>query len=73
MTPEEKWPNEVRLRMIDKSEIYGDPQIYQYVYYDGYRLQNEKIEKLQQELKRLRLLIENGGQPLNDEIRKANQ
>lgn len=31
--------------MIEKSEFYKEPTIYQYGYYDGYHLQNEKIDK----------------------------
>ena len=30
------WPDDVRLTMVDKSEFYGDPRIYQYGYYDGF-------------------------------------
>ncbi len=40
-----RWPDYVRLKMIDKSEFYAEPKIYQYGYYDGYQLQNEKIDK----------------------------
>ena len=40
-----RWPDSVRLKMIEKSEFYGEPTIYQYGYYDGYQLQNEKIDK----------------------------
>lgn len=32
------WPDEVRLKMIEKSEFYpGQETIYQYGYYDGYQ------------------------------------
>ena len=40
-----RWPDQVRLKMIQKSEFYEYPNIYQYGYYDGYQLQNEKIAK----------------------------
>lgn len=30
------WPDEVRLKMIEKSENYADPHLYQYGYYDGF-------------------------------------
>ncbi len=40
-----RWPNPIRLKMIQKSEFYKYPNIYQYGYYDGYQLQNEKIAK----------------------------
>lgn len=39
------WPDKVRLKMIEKSEFYGEPKIYQYGFYDGYQLQQEKIKK----------------------------
>lgn len=39
------WPDSVRFKMIEKSNLYREPQIYQYGYYDGYQLQNEKIKK----------------------------
>lgn len=41
-----RWPDSVRLKMIEKSEFYGEPKVYQYGYYDGYQLQNEKIDKV---------------------------
>lgn len=31
------WPDDVRLKMIEKSEWYGDPKVYQYGFYDGYQ------------------------------------
>jgi hypothetical protein len=31
------WPDEVRLEMVEKSEFYSEPTIYQYGYYDGYQ------------------------------------
>lgn len=34
---ESNWPDNVRLKMIEKSEFYQQPQIYQYGYYDGYQ------------------------------------
>jgi hypothetical protein len=46
------WPDEVRLKMIEKSEFYQDPQIYQYGFYDGYQLasvpstSNQTLEQL---------------------------
>ena len=40
-----RWPDSVRLKMIEKSEFYGEPKVYQYGYYDGYQLQNDKIDK----------------------------
>ena len=37
-----RWPDADRLRMIDKSEFYSEPRVYQYGYYDGYQIQSEK-------------------------------
>lgn len=31
------WPNDIRLKMIEKSEFYSEPKIYQYGYYDGFQ------------------------------------
>lgn len=39
------WPDEVRLHMIEKSEFYQTPNIYQYGFYDAYQLQNAKIDE----------------------------
>lgn len=44
LTAQQQWQDEVRLLMIDKSEFYQHPNIYQYGYYDGYQIQNRKIE-----------------------------
>lgn len=38
---EDKWPDEIRLKMIEKSEFYhGSEQIYQFGFYDGYQIGN---------------------------------
>lgn len=52
-TPKEalNWPDEVRLKMIEKSQFYQEPQIYQYGYYDGYQLATSAIEKLEDKYK----------------------
>lgn len=37
-TPKANWPDDVRLKMIERSEFYGDSdKIYQYGYYDGFQ------------------------------------
>ena len=37
------WPDEVRLKMIEKSEFYpDDKQVYQYGFYDGYQYAKSK-------------------------------
>ena len=48
-----KWNNEARLFMIDKSEFYSDPKVYQFGFYDRYHRAlkdskaNEMLEMLQ--------------------------
>jgi hypothetical protein len=44
-TIENSWPDTVRLDMIEKSEWYESPSVYQYGFYDGY--QSGKKEALQ--------------------------
>ena len=39
-------PHEARLKMIERSQIYSDPAIYQYGYYDGYQLANATTQAL---------------------------
>ena len=39
------WPDSVRLKMIEESEFYEHPRIYQYGYYDGYQKRNDQIKK----------------------------
>jgi len=34
---QENWPDKIRLEMIEKSNFYLDPTIYQFGYYDGYQ------------------------------------
>lgn len=37
------WPDDVRLKMIEKSEFYAEPRVYQYGYYDGYQHAIKKL------------------------------
>ena len=39
------WPDNVRFKMIEKSSFYEHQNIYQYGFYDGYQLQNDKIKR----------------------------
>ena len=48
------WPDSVRLKMIEESELYQEPRIYQYGYYDGYQLATDGREELEKENERLR-------------------
>lgn len=39
------WPNEVRLRMIEKSEFYPESEaVYKYGYYDGFQKAIEHLK-----------------------------
>lgn len=48
-----KWNNEARLFMIDKSEFYSDPKVYQFGFYDGYHraLKDSKAPEMLEMLK----------------------
>lgn len=41
---ENHWPDEIRIEMVEKSELYSEPKVYQYGYYDGYHKANELKE-----------------------------
>lgn len=41
----DRWPEEARLDMIEKSEWYENPKVYQYGYYDGYQRAKAELEK----------------------------
>lgn len=66
---EHNWPNEPRLKMIEKSEFYyGSEKVYQYGFYDGYQYQNKEIINLQKKIIELELLLSKGNldtSPLN--------
>lgn len=49
------WTNDVRIVMIEKSEFYSNPLIYQFGYYDGYHkgFENSKAHELLEMLKEL--------------------
>ena len=58
---EHNWPNEPRLKMIEKSEFYyGSEKVYQYGFYDGYQYQNKEIINLQKRIIELELLLSKG-------------
>lgn len=40
------WPDEVRLKMIEKSEFYSEPQVYQYGFYDGFQHAQSQTQEL---------------------------
>lgn len=48
-----RWPDAVRLKMIERSEFYTQPNIYQYGFYDGYQLSREELEAKDEEIQRL--------------------
>jgi hypothetical protein len=76
------WPDDVRLKMIEKSEFYpDDKQVYQYGFYDGFQyamqayheaankqITDEDISKASTELK-----TEENGCPLPGEIKTMNE
>lgn len=51
------WPDSVRLKMIEKSEFYSNPDVYQFGFYDGYQMQNaallSTVKRLQEENEQL--------------------
>jgi len=52
------WPDSVRKLMIEKSEMYQNPSVYQFGYYDGFQkahvLLSEEISRLKEDNERLR-------------------
>lgn len=52
------WPDEARLEMIDKSEWYESPAIYQYGYYDGYQKAISELASKDAEIERLKKLLD---------------
>lgn len=40
------WPDEVRLKMIEKSELYSEPRVYQYGFYDGFQHAQSQTQEL---------------------------
>lgn len=52
-----KWNNEARLFMIDKSEFYSDPKVYQFGFYDGYH-RALKDNKTNEMLEMIEILID---------------
>ena len=52
------WPNEPRLKMIEKSEFYYESgKVYQYGFYDGYQYQNAKVIELTEKINELQSLL----------------
>ncbi len=49
-----RWPDDVRLKMIEKSEFYNNPTVYQYGYYDGYQKRKEDISKAVELIQKVR-------------------
>ena len=45
LTTKERWQDETRLKMIEKSEFYQQSQVYQYGFFDAWQMQNDKIER----------------------------
>lgn len=52
------WPNEPRLKMIERSEFYHESgTVYQYGFYDGYQYQNAKVIELTEKINELQSLL----------------
>lgn len=40
------WTDEARLKMIEKSEFYSEPRVYQYGFYDGFQNAQSQTQEL---------------------------
>lgn len=54
------WTDEVRLKMIEKSEFYSEPQVYQYGFYDGFQHAQSQTQELIEIIKELTPMAEDG-------------
>lgn len=46
LTTKERWQDEARLYMLEKSAYYTpNDNVYEYGFYDGFQVQNDKIEQ----------------------------
>ena len=52
------WPDEVRLKMIEKSEFYSEPQVYQYGFYDGFQCAQIQTQGLKEQNRELVDVVE---------------
>ena len=50
LKPKLNWPDEIRRKMVEKSEFYSDPRVYQFGYYDGFQKAIEGCDVLPSEL-----------------------
>ena len=62
----ERWQDPARKKMIEKSNFYADPAIYQYGFYDGYQLQNDKIDMAIEKIQNARSAIMKNVQGLDN-------
>lgn len=53
MAQNENWPDNIRLVMIEKSQFYKEPTIYQYGYYDGYQKAIQELKTIKEVLSTL--------------------
>ena len=65
------WPENIRLNMIEKSEFYSEPKIYQYGYYDGYQKLNQKRKNAIQLIQAYRSDICKGDKPKDSLLQDA--
>lgn len=60
------WPDEVRLKMIEKSEFYSEPRVYQYGFYDGFQHAQSQTRELIDQKRELVEMLEKSLGALND-------
>ena len=58
------WPDEVRLKMIEKSEIYSDTRVYQYGFYDGFQHAQSQSQELIDQNRELMEMLEQAKEKL---------
>lgn len=50
LKPKFNWPDDIRRKMVEKSEFYTEPKVYQFGYYDGFQKAIEGCDVLPSEL-----------------------
>ena len=71
-----KWPDNVRLEMIEKSNFYQEPKIYQYGYYDGFHklLKSANVNEMINFLEKIIIDYNNGEiEDIEDIVNKSEQ
>jgi len=68
-----KWPDNIRLEMIEKSEFYTEYKTYQYGYYDGWQKAQKQNSDLLEALKELTQVFKQIAKGPFDELDRAEQ